>query len=92
VVEGWAMASDSVMDKLEITFADGNKLSCRGTISDTDGGSLRANEDGTFTEVRDSVQLYIHEGTLTRPNGPSGGLGLLQGQYLINKDGLWFRL
>ena len=79
------------MDKLEITFADGNKLSCRGSIANTVGGSLRGNEDGTFTEVRDSVEFQIVDGTLWGPD-PGELLELEPGLYLINKDGLWHHL
>lgn len=80
------------MDRLEITFADGTRLSCSGMQIDTNGGSLRANADGSFVEVRDTVKFEIAEGTIYVLNGglyePSP-LPLEPGLYLINEDGLW---
>ena len=80
------------VDKLDITFSDGSRLVCSGSLAETSVGDLRANDDGEFVELRKSVQFLIMEGRLCDHRNGGEWRDLEPGLYLINDQGLWLHV
>lgn len=78
------------MDRLIITFKDGSEVDCHGVVLEQGAGQLRANADGTFTEVKDSAWFEVFQGYLRREGDEE--VALKRGVYMINDEGLWLHL